>query len=903
MHGKPYAGNPHVWFDEREVALTATPRRGVLLYKRLLMVTCAATMASVVWADYDLIYENDFSTRTSAKAIPSGMWRIQDYNVGLMANTDYENPFGTFSVQNMQDGWIKNKSTGTKSGANAYIYSDTGENYMAVLGHADAATIYSSQTDGRVILKNRIGNTFTNGVVTLQLDMRPPTAWQSYADGSLRRAIVCIGDEDYFSPEVDKPSVFSRTAATAGVYLETGVGRKVYYRDSAEHKTDAEVPSGNWLRVVVTLDIDSRKWGFSLYDMKAGHPSINTVIPSEALFTQSDINFSDASLTSISSIAICGFGVCWNVDGDMSAAPTAAACFDSIRISHNGEECYRNSFDKCRRRSLAAGTRTATYAADCTVTNTVGSETYVSPATGNVNGRNIVPAKEAGSTTVEPIGIDGWRRLVGNATANQNSTVGMATPNSGNPCMRISHTSATASERVAGVAHPIGTTVRSGTLRMRVDMRQPSAWGSDPSSARLYVSLGNDTLYNGYRDQCMSGRFLHAGITYGGTLYGYPCYLNASGSIVSETSVKTASNTWYRAEFTVHLDSGTFDYTLYEQGGRGADNHPYLSDADGTVVFSKSNLPRIAANGVTEISTLAVWGFRSTVYYDNIQIWHTPPGATEETLLYRNSFSSRTVCQPGRSEGKLTGTLMKDPEGQDGWTAVDIGTMGAYFSGDDNPAMYFKNPEGSYGYAVHELGQTVSNGIIVAQVDMRPPRGWWSKNDSCSGSVYVRFGGDSHYLGQINTDSTKFYALTASGFGFKHIAGNRLAGIYTNVALVAWQGNRAGGGSMTPGNVTVDTTHWYRFVATMDLRKSQYDVAAYDMGTTHPTLSTPSPAAPAARFSALPFRYTTGSLGGISAFSVNANYTYSSPLDDTLQPYVDNIRIRCFRRGICVSFR
>ncbi len=35
LNGKPYAGNPHVRFDEGEVASTATPRRGSLLYKNL----------------------------------------------------------------------------------------------------------------------------------------------------------------------------------------------------------------------------------------------------------------------------------------------------------------------------------------------------------------------------------------------------------------------------------------------------------------------------------------------------------------------------------------------------------------------------------------------------------------------------------------------------------------------------------------------------------------------------------------------------------------------------------------------------------------------------------------------------------------------------------------------------
>ena len=32
LQGKPDAGNPHVRFDEGEVALAATPRRGSLLY-------------------------------------------------------------------------------------------------------------------------------------------------------------------------------------------------------------------------------------------------------------------------------------------------------------------------------------------------------------------------------------------------------------------------------------------------------------------------------------------------------------------------------------------------------------------------------------------------------------------------------------------------------------------------------------------------------------------------------------------------------------------------------------------------------------------------------------------------------------------------------------------------------
>ena len=52
LNGKPYAGNPHVRFDEGEVASAATPRRGSLLYNVNKLITFAAVAASAaVYAD------------------------------------------------------------------------------------------------------------------------------------------------------------------------------------------------------------------------------------------------------------------------------------------------------------------------------------------------------------------------------------------------------------------------------------------------------------------------------------------------------------------------------------------------------------------------------------------------------------------------------------------------------------------------------------------------------------------------------------------------------------------------------------------------------------------------------------------------------------------------------------
>ena len=45
LNGKPYAGNPHVRFDEGEVASAATPRRGSLLYKPFARIILVSSLA------------------------------------------------------------------------------------------------------------------------------------------------------------------------------------------------------------------------------------------------------------------------------------------------------------------------------------------------------------------------------------------------------------------------------------------------------------------------------------------------------------------------------------------------------------------------------------------------------------------------------------------------------------------------------------------------------------------------------------------------------------------------------------------------------------------------------------------------------------------------------------------
>ena len=51
FNGNPYAGNPHVRFEERKVTSAATPRRGSLLYTRLLMIIGVAAVTFAATAE------------------------------------------------------------------------------------------------------------------------------------------------------------------------------------------------------------------------------------------------------------------------------------------------------------------------------------------------------------------------------------------------------------------------------------------------------------------------------------------------------------------------------------------------------------------------------------------------------------------------------------------------------------------------------------------------------------------------------------------------------------------------------------------------------------------------------------------------------------------------------------
>ena len=537
---------------------------------------------------------------------------------------------------------------------------------------------------------------------------------------------------------------------------------------------------------------------------------------------------------------------------------------------------YENDFAQRRSTRAIFGSTSANYPATAIVSNTVQSGVYPQPSNG-ANGDNIVPALVGENESPQPVGIDGWRRL----RATQSLVLGDVKMKKygDNSSLRFEY-----GNNRNGVAQPIGNKIGNGTLRMVLDMRLPTQFGDESpmdTTERIGVALGNDTLYDGVGNACLAGRFLSVGVRLSGTTAGVPRYLDSNGDErTGSTTLKMSS--WYRAEIMVHLDASprTFDYVLYEQQTGNTSSSPSMTAANGPQVFSVSGVGGM--NGVQEISTLSLWATQSYAHFDSIRIWHTPTGASQESLIYQNSFSKRVVWTKA---SVLTDTAHNDVAAQDGWCTQRIGYQNAVAFDEENPSLMFCGDELTTGYAGQPLGMTIRTGKVTIQADIRPPRGWVDE----TGSAWLRLGGDGHL---VRESGTSFLGKTAAGFGFNCDSNDaEYGGLFTNCVIVAYRGNGSGGGQVVRAPVAVEKSHWHRFVAKVRVEDGLYDVNVYDMGETHPTLATATPAVPVASFTDLPFRTAKESLGGISSVSASVVSTRSNFCDSASPVLFDNIRI------------
>ena len=207
LNGKPYAGNPHVRFDEGEVASAATPRRGSLLYKKqtwkaavsAAAIAAGAAIPMAAMADNPSILlngsfesfvagTNDAFTNTQLHAGMSNSRYPNNWSytsgAGLCASGDSpflgggDVPDGAIAVYLQNSGTISQPITVTDAGTYEVSFRYAGRSsytggciYVKLVDSSNAETTLASFACPVTVFRTAYAKTYlTPGTYTLKLE-------------------------------------------------------------------------------------------------------------------------------------------------------------------------------------------------------------------------------------------------------------------------------------------------------------------------------------------------------------------------------------------------------------------------------------------------------------------------------------------------------------------------------------------------------------------------------------------------------------------------------------------------------------------------------------------------------------------------------------------------------------
>lgn len=215
-----------------------------------------------------VVYENDFATRTSEKAIPTSGWYEIPYSVGILAR-DYARTWSSdntpYERQNeVQDGWaLANYGNPTSTGdamAPAYVSTNT----VQQVPEGDSRNQFfemhgNGSMAGAIVATHPIGNDFTNGNDHI--------------------GAVGIGDS---TPGSSPNTTFHP-----------------YFRGT--YDTSIDCTPTNWYRIVQTADMATKKFDCAIYHLVSGE------IDGEPIYTAEAVDFAN-QVAAIGSFAISAYG-------------------------------------------------------------------------------------------------------------------------------------------------------------------------------------------------------------------------------------------------------------------------------------------------------------------------------------------------------------------------------------------------------------------------------------------------------------------------------------------------------------------------------------------------------------------------------------------------------------------
>ena len=210
-----------------------------------------------VWHDSDLIYENDFTTRTRTLTDAT---RETGYLAALQYNLD-----------GGQDHWVRRDYTGPAGfDARAWVRDDGGNKFLA-LGR-------SSEAGRTITLANSLGCSVKQPF-RFEADIRPPSQW-SAKNGA---ATIFLGDSQMIQTEAPE-SVYGAHSLISFGFSGTNTANTTvcpYYFAGCKAKVgntelEAEIDPTHWYRFRLEVNTEGGSYSATVIDMGATHPTAET---------------------------------------------------------------------------------------------------------------------------------------------------------------------------------------------------------------------------------------------------------------------------------------------------------------------------------------------------------------------------------------------------------------------------------------------------------------------------------------------------------------------------------------------------------------------------------------------------------------------------------------------------
>lgn len=266
-----------------------------------------------VWHNSDLIYENDFTTRTRTL---TGVTR----EAGELAAQQY-------NLDGGQDHWVRRDYTGADSfNTRAWVRDDNGNKFVA-LGR-------TTEGSGKILVGNTLGCSLKKDF-RFEVDVRPPSQW-SAANG---KATISLGDSQMAQTEAPE-SVYGAhrlvTFGFNGTNAQSSASCPFYFAGCKAQvggaELDAEIDPTHWYRFRIKLYAQQGSYDVELRDMGTAHPTAET-LGGTVVATAKSVSFANALSAGegVSTIHIEGDGLAGSY-GSLGVDP-GHVLIDNIKLS------------------------------------------------------------------------------------------------------------------------------------------------------------------------------------------------------------------------------------------------------------------------------------------------------------------------------------------------------------------------------------------------------------------------------------------------------------------------------------------------------------------------------------------------------------------------------------------